>query len=560
MYRVAGAFAPGTDGFAPEGEGFALHGWVTLHNLMGCGAEIIAPAVLQTEGSNRVHCSAGFEDYHLISAQYGANLKGQFIFYGAITDIAEGKLIIPFAVSADSSLKAGFSISGGSSGAVCSLNALSDAKREGGLNVRGEIALNPLCGSLLLKSAVGENKPLTECSFRFLLNGRDLTDKIAGVDISFYGKDTFASFSAVIAAPTVKGDRAEFTVEGISYLFVIEKTKRDGKTTEISGRAAQILNEAPYSGYKEVFETNSSAAALAGDALWNLPDFNVPLVRRNYSETELLSELAEECGGEVRVCADGFVRAVNIYSPESCVVLKNYFEAERISEPAEASGVCVVWGSSAEPVIEHEKKAGAGSFADAFVYSDSEIKVSSDADLVRDLGRSVAEIEEKVLFRDGEGRTSYPVFRLKGGADAAKGRSVYKRTNGSLSEAVRYETLKHSFQLYCEAEKDAVLTACTVKNLHRAGSGGLLKELEQKYTADAWVAALRAENTYRSLGGGTYLEITHLFDPVIASGGALFLRTPAGDGCCVSSSVNISVYPLKIIQKTRLHIREKLNG
>ncbi|QAR34101.1 hypothetical protein EP073_12010 [Geovibrio thiophilus] len=559
MYRVAGALVPGTDGFSASAAG--VSGGVSLGLALGCGSFRLLGGSLSISASVDAVNSGGFDDYCYVSAQYSAELRNEIIFSGAITDMAAGNLKSAGSVSSDGALVAVLSISGGYSGALKSVNTVGDSGLADGIALRGEISLNALCGSVFLKSSADEETGVIQCSLRFLLNGKDLTDRLASAAISFYGKESFSSFSAVIAEPAVRGSKAEFVIEGRSYIFVTEKTKRSGSTVKISGRAVQALYESPYAGQMTVFETDTTASALAGDALWGLRDYSVPLIRGSWSETGILKKLAEECGASVRICADGITRAVNPYSAENTMTLNTFFEAVKTSEAPKYSGIRVLSGFSAEPVLElEEKKVAKGSFASAHVYVNGSVSISSDASLLKSAGGRVIETEEKVRFSDGAGKTSYPVFRVISGADAAEGRSVYVRDTAGFVRTVRYETVRHDCLLYEGTEGDSVLRAEAVKTLHCAGSGTAIREFGQSLTDDPSAAALRAENLHRTYGGGSYLEITHLFSPAAASGDALFMRTPAGDGHCIASSVEITSSPLKIIQKTKLHIREKING
>lgn len=556
MYRVAGALVPGTDGFSSSG--LSLSGAVSLRLSAGCGSSSDLKGALSSGGLSVIAQSAGLDDYCYVSGSYSTDLSGWIIISGAMTDAAGGNLKAANAVSAGSSLKACLSISGGLSGQVRSASTIGDSGLCGFMSLRGEISLNSLSSSLFIKSSADDDIGIIQCSFRFMLNGKELTDKLVSAAIGFYGKDPFPSFSAVVTEPAEKGSEAEFVIEGSSYFFVIEKIRRAGHTVKISGRAAGVLDEPPYAGRRSVFRTDSSASALAGSAVWSVPDFSVPLIRGSFSESELLRALADECGASVRMGADGLNRVVNPYSAENSLRPGTFFEAVRTCEPPKYSGIRVVSGFSADPVIEPDaKKTAYGNFASASVYANGDVNISTDAAVFKSAVRRITEYEEKIRFSGGAGKASYPVLRLLNGADAAEGRSVYVHDGGSFVRNVRYETIRHDCLLYEGAEKDAVLQAEAVKTVFCAGSGTAVKEFRQKLTDDPPAAAARAQNLKLSLCGGTYLEVTHLFSPAAASGDALLMRTSAGEGYCVASSVEITSDPLKIIQKTKLYLREE---
>ncbi|MGE4496514.1 MAG: hypothetical protein AB7E48_01435 [Deferribacterales bacterium] len=556
MYRTAGAFVPGTDGFSSSG--LSLNGALYLRFPTGCGSSSELKGALSSGGLSELAQPAGLDDCCYVTSSYSAELKGGIIFSGAVTDAAEGNLKAESAVSLGGSLEACLSISGGLSGQIKGANTIGDSALCGMVSLRGEISLNSLCGSLFLKSSVDDDIGIIQCSFRFLLNGKDLTGKLVSAVIGFYGKDPFASFSAVVTEPAEKGSGAEFVIEGSSYFFVIEKIKRAGHTLKISGRAAKVMDEPPYGGRRSVFMADTSASALAGSAVWSVPDFSVPLVRGSFSESELLRALADECGASVRIGADGLTRVVNPYSAENSLSPGTFFEAVRTCEQPKYGGIRVVSGLSADPVIEPDaKKTARGNFVTVSVYANGDVKISTDAAFFKPDGLRVIEKEEKIRFSDGAGKASYPVLRLLSGADAAEGRSVYVREGGSFVRNVRYETIRRDCLLYEEVEKDAVLRAEAVKTVFCAGSGTAVKEFRQKLTGDPLAAAARAQNLKRGLCGGVYLEVAHLFSPEAASGDALLMRTSAGEGYCVSSSVEITSAPLKIIQKTKLYLREE---
>jgi hypothetical protein len=554
MFRVAGAFALGTNGFENK---LAIHGELLVCTRISSDSNLYVSSMHSCDDSIKLNNRLGFNGVLELDLSSPQESVGSLKIVTIPSDGLSGKVAICNSITFASTFEVPSEINEGAGGAFYVSNSLNETGLSGFINIGSGVCDGLMDGRFELKTSIDTDSFIVQEELRFSLDGRDFTSSLLSADINFYGKGIYADFNATIAGRFSGAGIAEFEIYGEKYSFIIEENTVSKNTSELWGRAVQSSD---INSKEEIFAENVQASSLVDKAIWLADDYTVSLMTGVYSYIELLRLLADETGGELRVCANGNIYVVNPYDRGEVVSPKAIFEITELEETAQNSGIRVVSGLGADPVIETLGRYEKASFGEVYVYTDEKVSVQADSQILKRKDRQLIRNNEQVRFADGTAVTSYPVFRLIDGAKACEGRKLYSLNKASYIGTVVYETIKETYLLYDDNEKEALFSAHAVKTAFTAGTSEAVKELTQKLTADSKIAQSRASNMHKKYGGGRFIELSHLFCAATAKGKAVMIKTPKGIGHAIESSIRVSSAPLKIIQKTKIYCPKEINN
>jgi hypothetical protein len=564
MYNVPGALVSGTAGFSSPAyvrgsllvcTGDGLEGERLLANSAGFDGETVVYGGCEfMAGDSVISSSLALSGSHGVVSQISGYLTGEILSIFSIggSDAGAGCLAVENSFGRGGSVFVKNELKSFFSGFVKVCAPLEDAVT-GMLKVFCPLS-SGYAGSLKLKCSVDDTAFTAANSVQAFLDGQDKTDRLINAEIKLFGTDIFASFTAELAGG-VSGKKAEFLIDGNAFSFVVTGRSFEGNVTKLSGSACGALLEEPYSGYKKYAGSGSKTSELTeGIAEWQTEDFTVMPLFEWFTPIELASALAEEAGAVLRCGADCVNRVVSPCEPYLTAELSVLFSAEYESTEADCKDLKVIWGQTSEPVIETSaRKAETGSFIILKVFRNGECEAVSDALVTRAKALGVTErVTESVCFSGGKGTLSYPLFRLVSGADSAKGREAYLFDGSTGVFTVAYDTLCDTWELFDDTAKTVSFQAEPAEKSVSTGRTEPQKTFTQKFIQNPQAAAKRLDTAKRQYGGGDFLTITHLFEPAFVTGESVYVKSEAGNGIAVASSV--SVGKGKVIQTTRMHL------